>query len=338
MNPCIIFGGQGEEYFVSLSSVATILREIDTKKYNITKIGITRDGKWYKTNATPDEIENDKWQRDKEKLYIDLENRAIIDSKNERIIIDKAFFVMHGDFGENGTLQGLFDLLGIKYVGSDRGSSGVCYNKHLSKLIAMENGILVSDFFTIKKCNLENVSTILEKARNLSYPLFVKPSESGSSVGISRVEDENDLIDAIKNAFKYSNDVLLERAIDGCECEIAVSELNGKIILSEVGKIVYEGSFYDYETKYKNSSVRYEIPAKIDTGVAEIIKNHAKTLFRELNCHKIARIDFFVDKENRVIFNEINTMPGFTKSSMYPMLMSHAGIEKTELIDILLAE
>ena len=335
---CVIFGGQGDEYYVSLHSASCVLRELEKNGCDLIKIGITKDGKWYKTDASYDEIERNLWQKNVEKLYIDLENKCFTDEEKNRIRPSKIFTVMHGGFAENGTLQGLFDLLELEYVGSPRLSSALGYNKYLSKLIAKENGVPICDYALLRRSDLNDEDKILDRARTLGYPLFVKPSESGSSFGITRVENGNNLMDAVRLAFEFSSSVLLEKAIVGKECEIAVLERNGEIILSEVGALSYRSTFYDYETKYNDESVEYEIPAKIDTGCKNLIKKYARDIFLALECRTLARIDFFVTCDGSVIFNEINTIPGFTKSSMYPMLFFDRGLSFSHLTDLILAD
>lgn len=322
---CIIFGGKSEEYEVSLRSAYCVLENIDTDKYKITKIGITRDGKWFRFLGENEEILKDEWQSRVEPIRIDF-STGCVDNLGE---IDIVFPVMHGTFCEDGRLQGIFESLGIKYVGCDSHSSFLCMDKELTKMVAEKHGVPVVPSICIASKG--------DLPKKISYPVFVKPCLSGSSRGAGRVDGEYALNNALDNAFLYSSKVLIEKYIDATECEIGALQLpNGEVIFSEVGSLSYSGDFYDYETKYINSGTHYSIPAKIPTKIRDKIKKYAKILFNALGCRDLARLDFFVTNRGEIYFNEINTLPGFTSISMYPMLFENIGYSIGEIIDILL--
>lgn len=330
---CVIFGGNSSEYEVSLRSASAVIENIRKDRYDVIKIGVSRSGEWYKTNASVDKIRNDRWKNDSEKIIIDINARAFLTDKGERIKPDIIFPVMHGENVENGTLQGLFESMGARYIGCKTKASAVCFDKHLSKLVAEKCGIAVSKYRVAYKG--EAIENVIKKIKGLRLPLFVKPAECGSSCGITKIKDVNNLYKALETAFKYSKKVLIEEAVNGKEIEISVLESNGSLIISDCGELIYKSDFYDYDTKYRSSDVGYNIPANIDTLLSQRIKEYAKKLFRALECSSLSRIDFFVT-ENEVIFNEINTMPGFTEISMYPMLLEKMGISFEELIDMLI--
>ena len=335
-NTCIIFGGKSAEYEVSLQSAYFALTSIDTSAFDVTCIGITRDGKWYFYKGEASKILNDSWQ-DTELIFpvsFDFSRGCFIyDGKD--YVPDIIFPIMHGDFAEDGKIQGLFDMMGLKYVGCDQASSIFCYNKHLTKEIARGLGIPVARDISVTRECLDDFFWIIVKANKLSFPVFVKPSASGSSVGATLVERPCLLYSAVENALNYSSCVLIEERIQGEECEIGVIYNKGCIMLSPIGKISYDSPFYDYDTKYHTGKTTYQIPAKISSVAEGKIESYARALFLKLGCSSLARLDFFV-RGDEVIFNEINTMPGMTGSSMLPMLFKERGIFATELLSIIL--
>ena len=333
MNLCIIFGGKSSEYEVSLRSACAVLENIDKSKYDIVKIGITKNGKWYKTDASPSEIAADEWQRGAKELVCDLNRGVFVTSEKEIIKPDVVFPVMHGENVENGTLQGVFEAMNVKYIGCNVKSSALAYDKHFSKLIAEICGIKVAKYRIARRW--ESEEKILKRAKGLEYHVFVKPAEVGSSCGITKVKGVNNLLKALDFAFEYCDKVIIEEQVVGKEVEIAIAQSNGKIVMTECGEITYSSDFYDYDTKYKSNDVGYQIPANIDTSLEKKLKSQAKRLFCEMGCTGLSRIDFFVT-ENEVIFNEINTLPGFTEASMFPMLFEKKGVSFKRLIDMLI--
>lgn len=321
---CIIFGGKSSEYEVSLRSAFGVLSHLDYEKYNVITIGITKGGEWYIYEGEKERILTDTWQgKGCVPVTVNLSNGHLIvlDKDVYAEEVDVFFPIMHGELVEDGRLQGLFDICGVKYVGCDSFSSHICMDKRLAKSVAQSLGIKVAREYS------EN--------DEIAYPVFVKPCMCGSSVGVSRVENASNLKEAVCKAKEYCPNVMIEEQISGCEVEVAVLECGGELTVSPVGMVHHSGVFYGYEEKYHCENNRYIIPAPIDKSVAKTLQEHAKKLFLALGCRGIARFDFFVN-ESGVVFNEVNTMPGFTEASMYPMLMSAAGVSYGELIDKLI--
>lgn len=335
---CLIFGGSSQEYLVSLKSCACILKHINREKYEIYKIGITKDGKWYLYKGDENKIKEDKWEEDlKIPLSASLTTGELIcyDKGETRIKPDIVFPIIHGAYGEDGRLRGLFDAMGISCVGCPAEAGAITINKYVTKLIARENSVPVADFYLVNK-NDEWEKYIYKKGESLGYPLFVKAVNLGSSIGVYRVKGENELIPNMKKAFEYSDCVLMEREITGVETEIALLEKNGEIAFGKVGQIRHGGDFYSYGEKYSSCKTELIIPAKISSECENRIKEYAKRIFRATGCHGMCRADFFVTEEGDVIFNEVNTVPGFTSGSMYPLLMGENG-DVSSLIDLILA-
>lgn len=329
----VLFGGKSEEYEVSLRSAYSVLESIDKDKYEITKIGITKDGKFLHFTGDNEEILKDCWMEHAMPVKIDF-STGCVDNIGK---IDIVFPVVHGTFCEDGRLQGIFDALDIKYVGCDSHSSFLCMDKHLCKMVAQSVGIPVVKSLCITKKQMDNFHSVLRDVSKIGYGVFIKPALSGSSRGCCYVDKEEDLYSAIDKAFLYSKKVLIEEFIEGIECEIGALEVSrDNIIFSEVGSLSYDSDFYDYETKYINAGTRYQIPANLPREITNKIKEYARTLFSALGCGGLSRLDFFVKPDGTVYFNEINTMPGFTKISMYPMLFKNLGYSMREIIDILL--
>ena len=332
----ILFGGASNEYEVSLLSAHNVLCTLDSERFNIHKIGITRQGEWYLFKGTLDEIANGEWAQSGKKvpICVDFSSKSfIIDGKSVRPSI--AFPIMHGEYGEDGRIQSLFELLNIKCVGVDSASASLCMDKHLCKCIAESALIPTSPYIVLRRgeYSLEEIKEEIGK----SFDLFVKPSRGGSSVGISHIRKRRELKGALERAFAVCDTVLIEQAIVGRECEVAILENGTELIVSEVGEISYQSDFYDYETKYHDKGVKYQIPAGIPQKSADMCRNFAKTLFKLLGCRGMARVDFFVG-EDGVFFNEINAIPGFTQSSMYAMLLKNKGFSLKFVLDTLIGE
>lgn len=332
-NILVVFGGKSEEYEVSLRSSVSVLRGIQRHKYNIYLIGITKEGKMLLPEFNLERIANDTWSEGALPVKIDF-STGCVDSLPK---IDVALPIVHGSFCEDGRLQSLFELLGVRYVGADTLSSALCMHKGLTKRLASTLGIPVARGFEVDRIRLSDINGILKGAKNIGYPVFVKPCSSGSSRGASPIMQSEELLPAIKEAFKYSDSVLIEELINGKECEIGALELpTGELRLSCVGALRHGGKFYDYNEKYINGTTKYEIPASIPPEISEKIRDYAHTLFRFFNLRGLARLDFFVTENGKIYFNEINTLPGFTEASMYPMLFNLEGYTMGGLIDALI--
>ncbi len=347
-NVCLIFGGKSTEYSVSLRSVCSVLANIDRDRYNVSTIGITDYGDWFLYRGESEMIKDGTWQNgDVLPIVIDMSpvKGGIFCCENGKLTklpIDVIFPVVHGKYCEDGNLQGLLSILGIPYVGSAVTASAVAMDKAMTKLILSSYGIPQANALCITVRELKaNESDVIERIENmLSYPVFVKPSSSGSSVGASKASDCAELKEAMKAAAEYDSKIIVEEYIDGREVEIAALEGdNGEVILSACGEIDPGDSFYDYDTKYENDNAKYYIPARIQPETNDRIRDTADLVFHVLGCRGLSRIDFFVRDfkgTEQIVFNEINTLPGFTSISMYPQLMEYSGIPYKELISKLI--
>lgn len=311
----ILFGGNSHEHAISCKSAKTILTHIDKSLYNITAVGIDHQNNWY---LYLDDINliDESWQnRNIEKIT------NIIEFLKQ---FDKIFPVIHGNPEENGNIQGMFNLFNIEYIGTDLLGSIISYDKELTKIICNHHKIPQVPYITIN----EN-----KKIKNIpfSYPIIIKPAKCGSSIGINIASNVKELNEYVNLAFKYDNKVIIEKYIKARELECAILETN-KIISSPIGEIRSSNTFYDYEAKYlKDSSLI--IPANISKELAKEITELSKKIFNVLSLSTLARIDFLYDyNEEKLYFNEVNTMPGFTDISMYPLLFKEVGINIKNLI------
>lgn len=355
-NIAVLFGGKSSEYEVSLSSAYALLSNIDEKKYNIYKIAITRDGKWLLYEGENDAIKRDSFLNDgtASPILFSPDNECCDDphdslsevesgkifvrrgEKIERIHIDAVFPMLHGKYGEDGQVQGMFSVMGIPVVGCGCASSAVSMDKAMTKSIINGTGIRQARAVVLRRLDAAD-DAIRNAEDDFGYPMFVKPARSGSSVGVSRVKERDELKRAIETAFREDDKILIEEAINGIETEVAVLEVQGQYTVSVPAEIDSGSSeFYDYETKYLNDSSSFYIPARIGQNKIDAAKDCALKIFRALDCRGMARVDFFFTPEGEFVFNEINTIPGFTPISMYPKLMIHEGISYSELIDKLI--
>ena len=333
----IIFGGMSTENEVSVVSAGSILGNIDRKKYEVFPIYIDKQGKWYIF------IEDGK----KRELGAEVENIIEIENIVEYLQkLDVVFPVLHGLYGEDGTIQGLFELLKIPYVGCKVLASSVGMDKVYTKIVFEKAGLNQTPYEYVRKYKEnyiyvdknfnESIMDIKEVAKNivkdLEFPMFIKPSNSGSSVGVKKAENENELIENIEYASKFDNKILIEQGVIGKEVECAVLG-NEEVIASCVGEIKAADEFYSYDAKYKNEESRTEIPAELPKEISDKIRKQAIKAFKAIDGKGLSRVDFFVeDKTNKIIINEINTMPGFTDISMYPKMFEKSGISYKELI------
>ncbi len=339
----VVFGGASSEHDVSCVSAAWVVDNIDKSRYDVIKIGITKNGVWFLYNGDTESMRNHTWSDDKANLVpcvispCTVQHGLFVFDKAagtfSAIRVDAAFPVLHGKNGEDGTIQGLFALAGIPFVGADAYSSSVCMNKHAAKTLVQSADIAaLADWIAVKKQSFY-LPKVKSWAKNKGYPLFVKPACAGSSVGVSKVRNEAELVEAIELAFSHDDTVLVEEAIVGKEIEVAVLSTPDGIVLSRCGEIDPGADFYDYEAKYQSDTSSHYIPARIPDDVANRVRIAAQSIFVELGCKSLARVDFFVCEDGKVIFNEINTIPGMTGISLYPLLMADAGIDGTTLMD-----
>lgn len=342
INLGVVFGGVSSEHEVSLMSATSVLKNIDSEKYNIYKIGITKEGASYLYNGEIDAIQSNQWQgKDCVPCVIspDRSHHGIIvmGEKTEIIRLDVVFPVLHGKNGEDGTFQGLMALAGIPYVGCDTLSSACCMDKAVTKTLLDNAQIKNAKWECVLQYQYQKDSEDclrrIEEA--LGYPCFVKPANAGSSVGITKASDRTSLIKAFELAFQHDKKVVVETAIQGKEIECAVLG-NAEPIASLLGEIVPCNEFYDYDAKYLANKTETFVPARISDSTAQAIRKIAIQAYLALGCEGFSRVDFFLTGDNEIILNEINTIPGFTSISMYPQLMAASGIPYSELIDRLI--
>ena len=343
----VIFGGQSSEHEISCVSAANIIEGLDEEKYDIHKIGITKEGHWLYVD-TVESMKDGSWQDSTVTAAIvpDQKHRGIWkmqDSPNgekspmEVIPIDVAFPVLHGKNGEDGTIQGLFELAGIPYVGCGVLASAAGMDKITTKIFADRIGVRQARYVTDIARDCSRIGETMDAVeKELGYPVFVKPSNAGSSRGISKAHDREELRAAIELAKKHDHRILIEETIQGHEVECAV--LGGQEVnASKIGEIVAAAEFYDYDAKYNDSESKTVIDPNLPVEAKERVRENATAIFKEIGGFGLARVDFFVEYgTNEVIFNEINTFPGFTDISMYPMLWEERGIQKAELLDRLI--
>lgn len=340
----LIFGGKSGEHDVSRISAASIFRHINKEKYDIHTIGITKEGNWIYYKGSEENIVDGKWEQ-----LADSEVKInLIPNGNSTVglefkdgsfkKIDVIFPVLHGPYGEDGKIQGLFEISNLPYVGCGVLSSSVGMDKLICKKIFSQIGLPQVKYTDTNKWDFAlNEEKELDKIEyELKYPIFVKPANMGSSVGISKVTNRAELLNGIKEALKYDRRIVLEQGINAREIEVAVLG-NDDLKASIAGEIIPAKDFYDYEDKYINGVSKLEIPAKLDKKTMEKIRKMAIDAFKGIDGSGLSRVDFFIDKQtNEIYINEINTLPGFTNISMYPKLWDATGIQYTGLIDKLI--
>lgn len=340
----ILFGGKSAEHEVSLQSAKNVIEAIDKNKYEIILLGIDKNGKWY-LNKTSDFLLNAHNPKlialnksdDPVALVAGEKNDQLVSLSDHQIMepVDVIFPVLHGTYGEDGTIQGLLKLAGVPFVGAGVLGSAVGMDKDVMKRLLRDAGIPNADFVSYHRSEREKID-FNEVADKLGLPLFIKPANLGSSVGISKVKDEHEFKIAIDKAFKFDNKILIEECITGREIECSVLG-NNDPIASLPGEILPHHDFYSYEAKYiDENGAGLQIPAELPDDVVKQIQEIAVKTFKVLCCEGMARVDFFLKETGEIMVNEINTIPGFTKISMYPKLWEISGISNTELIDRLI--
>lgn len=336
----VIFGGVSSEHEVSLMSAASVIRNIPADKYDVITLGITKDGRWYKYEGDVDRIEDGSWiDGNVVPAFISPDSSihgitVLEDEKYKNIYIDVVFPVLHGKNGEDGTIQGLFEMAQIPFVGCDHTVSANCMDKTHTHMILDNSGIKTAKY-VIARSNEDFEKIRKDVEESLGYPCFVKPANAGSSVGVGKAKNEKDLEKALKNAFIHDKKLVIEEAIVGQEVECAVLG-NEDPVCSEPGEIAPTSDFYDYEAKYINGTTELYIPARISKEITARIKEVAVKAYKVLNCSGFTRVDFFVTNDGEIILNEPNTIPGFTSISMYPKLWDYTGIPYSQLIDKLI--
>ena len=337
----VIFGGNSTEYEVSLQSASAVFENINTNKFDIIPIGITRSGEWYHYTGEKEKILNNTWFEDSKNLcpVVVSQNRSVkgfleIASDKYRIIkVDLVFPVLHGKNGEDGTLQGIFELAGIPVVGCDTLSSALCMDKDRAHKLVSLAGISVPKSVTFKRFNEE--AAMKEIEANLTYPLFIKPVRAGSSFGITKVIEKQELDAAIELAFEHDTEVIVEETINGFEVGCAVLGID-ELIVGRVDEIELSSGFFDYTEKYTLKSSKIYMPARIDAEAEKRIQEAAVTIYKALGCSGFSRVDMFYTPSGEIVFNEVNTIPGFTSHSRYPNMMKGIGLSFSQMLDKLI--
>ncbi len=345
LSVCILFGGVSPEHEVSLRSAESVLNNIDHEKYNVFPVGIAKDGDWLLFGGKDySELPAGTWVDNPENrraAISPIRGQGLLRFEGDCVVrerIDVVFPVMHGENCEDGAVQGLLQLAGIPYVGPHIAASAVSMDKTLTKLVVDYAGVPQAAWHLVRKGDLqhrmEHIVEVLEK--KFTYPVFVKPAGTGSSVGVSKAANREALCAALTAAAAFDDKILVEEFIDGREIEVAVMG-NDNPAASVCGEIDSGAEFYDYEAKYVTDTSTAYIPARISERVEEEVRELAVKVYSSIGCQGLSRVDFFVTYEdNRIIFNEINTLPGFTSISMYPKLFAASGIPYSQLIDELL--
>lgn len=341
----LLFGGASNEYEVSLRSAYAVYRHLPPECTPIL-IGIAKDGDWLHYKGDPALIEKDEWQKDVARLsriHITLApHGALHTNAGEDITPDLFLPILHGQTCEDGRLQGLLDLIGIPYVGCGCAASVCGMDKAVTKMIAESEGIPVAAWllFTRDELTADGLALAVQKVeeRFPAYPVFVKAVNSGSSVGAFRADDRAALYTALSEAAKVDFKILVEEFVVGREVETAVLTKGENLTVFAPGEIEPCADFYDYDTKYKNDTANYYIPARVSAQTLGTVREYAARIFRAIGARHLSRVDFFVTEDERIIFNEINTLPGFTSISMYPKLAEAGGVSFDRLVNALIEE
>ena len=333
----VIFGGHSTEYGVSLQSAYSILENLDAGKYNVVPIGITRQGEWFRYYGDYSKIPEDTWAQDHRQLVrVAVSNsrsvRGLIEMRNTGnsvVQLDMAFPVLHGKNGEDGTVQGLFELVGIPVVGCGTLASALCMDKDRAHKLVQAAGVEIPKSVTIRS------GKDTAAADGLAYPLFVKPVRAGSSFGITKVKRQEDLQAAVTLAFQHDDTVIIEENVEGFEVGCAVLGIDD-LIVGRVDEIELSQGFFDFTEKYTLQTSKIHMPARIDGACEKRIQETAKTIYRTLGCSGFARVDMFLTPDGRIVFNEVNTIPGFTSHSRYPNMMKGIGLSFSDILDKLI--
>ena len=338
----VVFGGCSPEHTVSLASAAAVIRNIDAEKYEVIQLGITEGGEWFRFYGSPDDIEANTWRADRTKcipavISPDRDQHGILEFRLSGVRttrLDVAFPVLHGRNGEDGTVQGLCELAGIPLIGCGTLASALCMDKDRAHKLVMLAGVAVPRSVLLEK--LPTSAELAALADGVGYPLFVKPVRAGSSFGVARVEAPSELRAAVRNAFRYDNSVLLEEAVPGFEAGCAVIG-NSELVTGRADEIELSGGYFDFEEKYTLKTSKIHMPARVDAATEQRLRETACRIYRALGCRGFARVDMFLTPDKRIVFNEVNTIPGFTSHSRFPKMMSGVGYDFPALVDALIA-
>ena len=323
----VIYGGRSSEHAISCVSAGSILRHLDPERFEVIPVGITADGTWQRTDARPEDL-----------TITDRRLPAVSGGSDTPLAlvgeilsgVDVVFPILHGPYGEDGTIQGLLEMAGLPYVGAGVFASAAGMDKEFAKKLLAAGGLPVGDYLVLRP---DQRTPLAEDLARLGFPLFVKPARGGSSIGVSRVADEAGLTAAIADARRHDPKVIVEAAIAGRELECGVLEFpDGSVRASTIGEIRVPGvGVYDFDTKYLEDAAELDVPARLDGDIVEALQHLAIRTFTELDCQGLARVDFFLTEAGPVV-NEINTMPGFTTISMYPRMWGASGVDYPTLL------
>lgn len=332
----ILFGGNSSEYEISLQSATAIINNISTDKYDLYLIGITKQGTWYHYQGEIEKIANDTWaQETMNQVTFSLEANKkavieVIDNQINYVSLDAVFPILHGKNGEDGTVQGLLQLLKMPIIGCDVLASALCMDKKRAHELVKNAGILVP-----KSVLLTKKSDYQDKLQQLQLPVFVKPVKAGSSYGITKVVAQEDIAKAIRYAFEFDDQVIVEEEIGGFEVGCAVIG-NDELIVGRVDEIELSGGFFDFDEKYTLKTSKIHLPARISSEIEQQIQTTAKTIYQILGCKVFARVDMFLTPDLKIYFNEVNTIPGFTNHSRFPQMMKGANYQFQEVIEMII--
>ena len=344
LNVAVIFGGYSTEHEVSINSAINVISSLSKEKYNVIPVYINPQGSWFLHEGQADSLKTAELTKFGTpcQLSLDRESKGLLRinaDKVKRIPVDVVFPMLHGKFGEDGSIQGLCELSGISYVGCSLMASAIAMDKAMAKLVAGSLGINQVKYLVFEPDELNDAVRVLSKIRyKLGYPCFVKPVRTGSSVGISKVNNKKELAEAIELALSHDDRIIVEKAVAGRELECAVLGTGGNdTITSGVGELIPGAEFYDFNAKYNNPESRTIVSPEISEAAVNEIKEASLKIFKAIGGRGLSRVDFFLEEAtSKVIFNEINTIPGFTDISMYPMLMNEAGVDSIRLMDRLI--
>ncbi len=334
----VIFGGCSPEYPVSLESSHSVIVNLDREKYDVIMLGITKGGEWYRFYGDVSALEDDSWRSGKcvpAVISPDREVHGIIEFGEDGVRatrIDAAFPVMHGKNGEDGTIQGLCELAGIPVIGCGTLCSAICMDKDRAHKLAELAGADVPAAIVLT--GMPDADDIEARVAALGYPVFVKPVRAGSSFGITKVSSPAALMDAVRFAFQFDREVIIEEAITGFEVGCAVMG-NDELVIGRVDEIEIYGDIFDYEEKYTLKTAKIHMPARISEETEKRIQATAGKIYRALDCRVMARVDMFLTPDGRIVFNEVNTIPGFTPHSRFPNMMKGIGLDFPALLDAL---
>ncbi len=346
----VVFGGRSSEHAVSCQTARGVLAALDPARYEVVPIGIARDGRWVLESADPERFALDGGQPpgvadDAAPVLLPPGGASLTvapagEPPREIGAVDVVFPLLHGPFGEDGTLQGLLEMAGVRYVGSGVLASAAAMDKHVAKVLLAAAGLPVGRWVVVPPGS--PVSSVREEITALGLPVFVKPARAGSSFGISRVDDLDELDEAVRRAAEHDPKVLVEAGVDGreLECGVLGTADGATPEASVIGEVTVDAghAFYDFDAKYSTGAgTDLAVPADLPDGVADRVREHAVRAFTALGCEGLARVDFFLRPDGELVVNEVNTMPGFTEQSMFPRLWAASGLDYPALVDRLVA-